>query len=100
LWLARVGFSCTASCDIAIIQFLDSERMEGGIGDLDMSIHQTTVEAPSIYRVVGRRPTGERVEISQTADLAAAERVMSLMWTTATYSDIFIECNGKRLSPD
>ena len=63
-----------------------------------MSIQQAT-EAPSIYRVVGKRPTGERVEISETADLAAAERVMSLMWTTATYSDIFIECNGKRLAP-
>ena len=64
-----------------------------------MATHQATAEAPSKYRVVGMRPTGERVEISETADLAAADKIMSVMWTTAQYSDIFIECNGKRLAP-
>ena len=65
-----------------------------------MSIHQATVEDPSIYRVVGRRATGERVVITHNADLAIAEQIMSLMWGTGDYSDIFIECDGKRLSPN
>ena len=62
-------------------------------------IHQTTIETEPIYHVIARRATGERVEISETSELVVAVTVLSLMRGTATYSDIFIECNGKRLAP-
>src|SRR5262249_24433068 len=82
-------FSCTVFSDSALIEhFLDSERIPGVIGGLEMSIHQATVEDPSIYRVVGRRATGERVVITHNADPAIAEQIMSLMWGTGDYSDL------------
>ena len=59
---------------------------------------QATVETQSIYHVVGMRVSGERVEITETADVAVAEKVVSLMWGSVNYSDIFIECDGKRLA--
>jgi hypothetical protein len=61
-----------------------------------MSIHEATVETQSIYHVVGRRTTGEQVVISESADLAAAETIVALMWGTEHYGDIFIECDGEQ----
>jgi hypothetical protein len=38
--------------------------------------------------------------ITHNADLAIAEQIVSLMWDTGDYREIFIECDGERLSPD
>jgi len=61
-----------------------------------MSLHQT-LEAGSIYHVVGTRATGERVVISEHVDPCVAETILSLICSTGSYSDIFIEVDGKRL---
>jgi hypothetical protein len=62
-----------------------------------MSLQQT-LEAGSTYQVVGTRPTGERVVISKHVDPCVAEQILSLIQSTGSYSDIFIEVDGKRLS--
>jgi len=63
-----------------------------------MSLHQEALETASIFHVVGTRPTGERVMISEHARLPVAEKILSVMERSGNYSEIFIECDGKRLS--
>ena len=64
-----------------------------------MSLHEAVVETgSSVYHVVGTRPTGERVMISEHLDLTVAEQILSLMESTGCYSEIFMECDGKRLA--
>ncbi len=51
--------------------------------------------------VVARRPTGERVMISEHVDLPVAKKVVSLMQCVGNYVDIFMEVaevDGTRLS--
>src|SRR5262245_58009553 len=54
-------------------------------GDLHMSI-QATVESQSMYHVVGRRATGDRIIISESDNLDVAEKILSLM-SGADYTD-------------
>ncbi len=63
-----------------------------------MSLHQEALETASIFHVVGTRTTGERVMLSEHVGLPAAEKSLSLMQSSGNYSEIFIECDGKRLS--
>jgi len=63
-----------------------------------MSPLQATLETGSIYHVVGTRANGERVTISEHVDPCVAEKILSLIQSTGRYSEIFIECDGKRLS--
>jgi len=63
-----------------------------------MSLHKEALETASIFHVVGTRTTGERVMISEHVGLPLAEKTLSLMQRSGNYSEIFIECDGKRLS--
>jgi hypothetical protein len=63
-----------------------------------MSLHKEALASASIFHVVGTRTTGERVMISEQVDLPVAEKTLSLMQSSGNYSEIFIECDGKRLS--
>ena len=63
-----------------------------------MSLQQAILETASIYDVVGTRATGERVMISEHVDLSVAEKILSLMQNSGNYSEIFVECDGERLS--
>jgi hypothetical protein len=60
---------------------------------------QATVEEQSRCRVIGVVTAGERVVISENVDRAVAEKIVSLMSGDRRYCDIFIECEGKQLSP-
>ncbi len=62
-----------------------------------MSPQQIALETCSKFHVVGIRSTGERVNISEHDDQQAAERTFSLMQVSGTFSELFIECDGKQL---
>jgi len=62
-----------------------------------MSPHQETLETGSLYHIVARRATGERVTISEHVDLSGAKRVLSLIKAAGHCREIFIERDGKRL---
>jgi hypothetical protein len=63
-----------------------------------MSLHQEALETASIFHVVGTRTTGERVMISEHVGLPVAEKIVSVTQRSGNFSEIFIECDGKRLS--
>jgi hypothetical protein len=60
---------------------------------------QATAEELPRCRVVGIVRAGERVVISENVGRAVAEKIMALMSGAGRYYDIFIECDGKQLSP-
>jgi hypothetical protein len=63
-----------------------------------MSPRQAPFETGSLFQVVARRATGERVTISEHVDLSGAKRILSLIKATGRCREIFIERDGKRLS--
>ena len=58
---------------------------------------QAAFQTGSLYHVVARRATGERVTISEHVDLSGAKRVLTLIKAAGHCREIFIERDGKRL---